>query len=118
MYSYAQAEVLSLPIYNLDKSGKLGSSKTKNNLARVNGSPDSLFGFKLDSDQNGVGFNNSHVGNHIITVREHHRQTCNCQTSFLAAYGTNLVTKTGPLSKKVILYKNKAAPRPGLTANS
>ena len=62
-------------------------------VLRANGSPDSLFGCKLDSDPSEVGFNNFHVGNHITMVREHRQQFCNCRTSFLAAYGTNSTGK-------------------------
>ena len=97
----AHAKVLSLltsnpPLRatdNLDESRKLCSSKTKNNLAQANKSPDSLFRCKLDSDRSEVGLNNFHVGNHITTVREHRRQSCNCRTSFLAAYGTDSTSK-------------------------
>ena len=60
--------MLSLLTYDLDDSRKLSLSKTKNRLVQVNGTPDSFFGCKFDSDRNEVVFNNVDVGNHSIRL--------------------------------------------------
>ena len=49
-----------------------------------------------ESDRNEDGFNDFDAENHVITDREHCRQTCNCWTPFSAAYGTH---STGQLKR-------------------